>query len=783
MKIERYRAEVNGIVQGVGFRPFVYKLAQSLSLKGTVLNTAAGVLIEVEGTTGELEAFVSRLVSDAPPLASIDTISTEKLEPVGYEDFTISPSMPGEGLNTLISPDIATCGDCRRELSDPADHRHLYPFINCTNCGPRFTIICDVPYDRGNTTMKDFVMCPVCGGQYGEPTDRRYHAQPLCCHDCGPELILTDREGKAVAGRTTDGNAIKNIAADRAAAIDPVNLAAEMLSSGSILAMKSLGGYHLVCNALDGNAVDELRRRKYRDEKPFALMAGDMDTIHKYCDIDDISARLLQSSAGPIVLLPKKPDCNLPERLAPGNPNLGVMLAYTPVHLLLFSKETGKKIKCPEILVMTSGNKSDEPICYDDEDAFSRLKGIADYFLTNNRQIRTRTDDSVIRSFRGREYFIRRSRGYAPAPVIINRAVLPADPPSVLALGGELKNTFCMTKDNKFFISHHIGDLENLETLQSFEEGIEHYKRLFDIKPTIAAFDMHPGYLSTAYAQGLKDIAMVPVQHHHAHVASCMAENNLAGDVIGVAFDGTGYGDDGNIWGGEFFTGGYAHFQRAAHLQYFRLPGSEAAVREPWRTAASCLYQFGYELDLPGGIAAEKLNMVAGMLERGINSPLTSSMGRLFDAVAALIGIKAVNRFEGQAAIELEHAAAGKNGNTYCYNVEGTGDNYVIGIKGIIGGILEDISAGMLPGAISGRFHGTVANMVEEVCCRIRKDKGLDRVVLSGGVFQNVLLLSACLDKLEIQGFKVYIHRKVPTNDGGISLGQAAIAMARRQNF
>ena len=483
------------------------------------------------------------------------------------------------------------------------------------------------------------------------------------------------------------------------------------------------------------------------------------------------------------MLLPKKPGCGLPERLAPGNANLGVMLAYTPVHLLLFSKETGKKVNCPEILVMTSGNKSEEPICCEDGDAFRRLKGIADYFLTNNRPIRTRMDDSVIRTFRGREYFIRRSRGYAPAPVIIDRAVLPPVPPSVLALGGELKNTFCLSRDNKFFISQHIGDLENLETLHSFEEGIEHYKKLFDIKPVIAAFDMHPAYLSTAYAQGLKDITLVPVQHHHAHVASCMAENNLVGDVIGVSFDGTGYGEDGNIWGGEFFTGGYANFQRVAHLQYFRLPGSEAAVREPWRSAASCLYQFGYEPDIPGDIPAEKLRMAVEMLEKGINSPQTSSMGRLFDAVASLAGIKAVNSFEGQAAIELEHAAAGRIGNAYHFDLEDGGNHYIIGIKGIIGGILEDIAAGVHPDIISGRFHGTVANMVEEVCCRIRREKGLDRVVLSGGVFQNMLLLSTCLDKLELQGFKVYIHGRVPANDGGISLGQAVIAMARQANF
>ena len=811
MKLERYRVEVNGIVQGVGFRPFVFKLAHSLSLKGTVLNTAAGVLIEVEGVKEELEAFVSRLASDAPPLAAIDTLSTIKLEPVGYEKFTISASLPGMSLNTLISPDTATCGDCRRELFDPADHRYLYPFINCTNCGPRFTITCGVPYDRENTTMKNFIMCAVCGTQYKEPTDRRYHAQPLCCYDCGPELILTDMEGKVVASGNACTNLERNNAeeyntkehnakehnaeeyntkkhngkensakAGKEASIELINKAAELLATGNILAVKSLGGYHLVCNALDGNAVNKLRKRKYRDEKPFALMAADLDTIQKYCLVDDISSQMLQSSAAPIVLLSKKNASGLPEQLAPGNPNLGVMLPYTPVHLLLFSKETGKKVECPEVLVMTSGNKSDEPICYDDEEAFNRLKRIADYFLTNNRPIRTRTDDSVIRIFKGQEYFIRRSRGYAPAPITIDRAVLPTDPPSVLALGGEQKSTFCLSKGNRFFVSQHIGDLENLETLHSFEEGIGHYKRLFDINPTIAAFDMHPAYLSTAFAQGLKDTILVPVQHHHAHIASCMAENNLSGNVIGVAFDGTGYGEDNNIWGGEFFTGGYVHFQRAAHLQYFKLPGSEAAVREPWRVAASLLHQFGFKLDLPGGIAADKLKLIAGMLEKGINSPLTSSMGRLFDAVAALIGIKAENRFEGQAAIELEHAAKGMIGSAYCYNVEDTGNHFTIGIKDMIGEILEDIAEGMLPGKISGRFHGTVANMVVEICGRIRRKKGLDRVILSGGVFQNTLLLSTCMDQLELQGFKVYIHRRVPANDGGISLGQAVIAMARQ---
>jgi hydrogenase maturation protein HypF len=771
MKPERYRLEVNGIVQGVGFRPFVYKLANSLALTGMVTNTTDGVRIEVEGAADALELFVSRLVSDAPALAVIETVRKEKLEPAGYGEFSIQASVSGESLNTLISPDLSTCADCREELFDPADRRYRYPFINCTNCGPRFTIVCGVPYDRHNTTMADFAMCPVCGAQYGDPADRRYHAQPLCCCDCGPELTLTDAKGAEAAGR--------NAAAGR----DPAGMAAELLAAGKILAVKGLGGYHLVCSALDREAVAELRRRKYRDEKPFALMARDLETAGKYCEINESERRLLQSAASPIVLLPKKADAELPEQLAPGNSSLGIMLPYTPVHLLLFFKEREKPSCCPEILVMTSGNKSDEPICYKDSDAYERLGGIADYFLTNNRPIRTRTDDSVVRSFRDGVYPIRRSRGYAPAPVLADRVILPANPPSVLAVGGELKNTFCLTKGNRFFISPHIGDLENVETLQSFEDGIRHYKELFDIAPAVVAHDLHPGYLSTQYAQTLDNMVKVPVQHHHAHIAACMAENNLSGEVIGVAFDGTGYGEDGAIWGGEFFTGDCGHFGRAAHLEYFRLPGSEAAVREPWRAAAACLYQAGYDLTCLKGVEEEKRLFLKGMLEKSFNSPLTSSMGRLFDAVAALAGIRLVNRFEGQAAIELEHAAAGKTGASYRYSLQKKEGLYTIGFREMIGEIMDDVSAGTAQSAISGRFHGTVACMVEEVCCRIRKEKGPDRVVLSGGVFQNMLLLATCMNKLEMQGFKVYIHRKVPANDGGISLGQAVIAMARCSNI
>ena len=795
MELERYSIEVNGIVQGVGFRPFVHKLAASLSLKGRVQNTSGGVLIEIEGTAQELETFVVHLTLKAPPLAQINAVKVSKLEYLGYKDFTIVASSPGKAINTLISPDISICNDCSMEMFDPADHRYLYPFLNCTNCGPRFTIICDIPYDRHNTTMKDFEMCPVCGAQYKDPMDRRYHAQPVCCQDCGPRLYLADADGNAV-------DLGDNL----------MTRTAQLLAAGKILAIKGLGGYHLVCNASDRNAVDELRRRKYRDEKPFALMARDIETIQKYCDTDETSVRLLLSPARPIVLLPRKHDAILPEQLAPGNLYLGVMLPYTPLQLLLFFNGSEKPSVCPEMLVMTSGNRSNEPICFDDADALKRLKGIADYFLANDRPIRTRVDDSVVRAFRNGEYFIRRSRGYAPAPVIISANILPADPPSILALGGELKNTFCMTKGDNFFISQHIGDLENLETLQSFEDGIEQYKRLFDISPTIAAYDLHPAYLSTEYAYSLKDLVKISVQHHHAHIASCMIENNLSGEVIGVAFDGTGYGEDGNIWGGEFLTGSYEKFERAAHLEYFRLPGSEVAVKEPWRVAAACLYQCGFDIrDLDGlrglkgdrtyltggaydntlqpsntsglrllrGITHDRLEIVAGMLEADFNSPLTSSMGRLFDAVAALIGIRSINSFEGQAAMELENAASGQQGGMYGYCMEKQGKYYIIGIREIVTEIMRDITSGVSSGIISARFHETIACLVEDTCCRLRNDKALERVVLSGGVFQNMRLLSMCMEKLQKRGFNVYIHRKVPTNDGGISLGQAAIAIAR----
>lgn len=781
MEIERYRIEVNGIVQGVGFRPFIYKLAKSLGLKGEVRNTSSGVLIDAEGDPRSITSFLDRLSKQAPSLSHIEAVKTTKLEVEGFEDFIIAESSPEERPNTLISPDISTCADCRRELFEPSDRRFMYPFINCTNCGPRYTIICDIPYDRPNTTMGAFAMCGACDAQYRDPMDRRYHAQPVCCEECGPGMLLLDGSGKVIE---TYKNGPDNSSSEI------IRKAALLLASGRILAVKSLGGYHLVCDAANESAVVELRRRKHRDEKPFALMARDIDTVKKYCELDETTERLLRSPSAPIVLLKRKPSVMLPLQLAPGNAELGVMLPYTPVHLMLFYEAAGKPSACPELLVMTSGNRSDEPICFEDAEAITRLGGIADYFLSNDRPIRTRTDDSVVRVFENDIYFIRRSRGYAPSPVIARSAdLVRSQPPSILSLGAELKNTFCLTKGGSFFVSQHIGDLENMETLKSFEDGIEHYKKLFGISPAAVAYDMHPAYLSAGYVNTLpQDLPRVKVQHHHAHIASCMADNDLSGDVIGVSFDGTGYGEDGAVWGGEFFTGSYKGFRRAARLEYFRLPGGAAAIKEPWRPAAACLYLSGFDLAdekllnvLAGTdvFTPERMELMKQMLEKGFNSPQTSSMGRLFDAVAALTGTGYVNRFEGQAAILLENAASGYSARPYGFGLDERDGVLVITVRKLIAEIMDDLILGVPAGMISARFHETAAEMVGQVCLRLRSDTGLNRVALSGGVFQNIRLLSSCLTRLRSKGFEVFIHRRVPANDGGISLGQAAVAMAR----
>lgn len=765
-KLTRYLIDISGIVQGVGFRPFVYKLAYSCCINGWVNNFSGGVHIDAEGTNENLKVFIRRLKEEAPPLSYIDSFRKKIAEPVAYLNFEIRKSSSENAKAAFISPDISVCEDCLKEMSNPDNRRYRYPFINCTNCGPRFTITAGIPYDRINTTMHSFPMCEDCAEEYHDPSDRRFHAQPIACRKCGPSLSLLDSEGNQISG----GSEIEKTI--------------ELLKEGMIVAIKGLGGYHLACDAENDEAVAELRKRKNRDGKPFALMAKDIDVVLKYCFVNEKESEILQKENKPIVLLDRKPRIDLAvNALSPDNDKLGIMLPYTPLHYLLFGDNL-------ELLVMTSGNRSGEPIYYKDNDAIQGLSGIADYFLSNSREIYIRTDDSVTGVFRDKECIIRRSRGYVPYPIDISSVLENQDCvndciPSVLSCGGELKNTFCITKGTKAFISHHIGDLENIETLTSFESGIAHFESIFSVTPEVAASDKHPDYLSTKYADSLLDMAKIQIQHHHAHIAACMAENGVSGPVIGVAFDGTGYGDDGRIWGGEFFTGDYSGFERRAHFEYVPLPGNDAAIKEPWRMAVSYLVKtFGEDLNrlkLPfiSEIGADRVDIVTQQILKGINSPDTSSVGRLFDAVSALVGLCNTIEYEGQAAIRLEKSAETAGDFSYKYAIERIGLVYRINVRQMISAIVEDVLNGKNVSNISGAFHRTVAQIMLNVCQMLRDESGLNQVVLSGGVFQNRCLLGLALDLLENDGFHVYIHSKVPTNDGGISLGQAAIALRK----
>ena len=757
--LTRVRVQVRGIVQGVGFRPFVYSLARRHSLKGLVRNDTAGVLIEVEGDGDAIERFIEGLKTEAPPLALVESIEPGRdLEPAHYEDFRIVESADAGAREVPVSADVATCADCLREMRDPEDRRYRYPFINCTNCGPRFTIIEAVPYDRARTTMRDFAMCAECRAEYENPHDRRFHAEPIACWTCGPRLTLTDARGREAEFDEADGT-------------DIISHVRRLLLGGKIVAVKGVGGYHLACDASNAAAVELLRGRKYREEKPFALMASSVAVVRRHCVVSEAEEALLLSARRPVVLLARQDDSNLPAAIAPGVDTLGFMLPYTPLHQLLL-----EDLDRP--LVMTSGNVSDEPICYEDADARTRLRSIADYLLTHDRRIHMRTDDSVARVHEGRETVLRRARGYAPAPV----SVAFEFGREVLACGAELKNTFCLARDRHAFVSHHIGDLENLETLRSYEQGIEHFKRLFHLRPRVVAHDLHPEYLSTKYALSLgDDFERVGVQHHHAHVASCMADNQIEGEVIGVAMDGLGFGADGRMWGGEFFVADFLEAERVAHLDYVPLPGGARAVREPWRMAAVYLHRtFGddfLDLNLP---FVRKLDRRAwralrGMTKSGTNSPETSSMGRLFDAVAGLLCLRSAVNYEGQAAIELEAAADRACVQSYEFGF----DEGVIKAEGVVRRAAEDLLEGVAPETVSAKFHQGVADLIASVASRVRDGRRLDRVVLSGGVFQNMFLLERARRALRREGFEVFTHNRVPPNDGGISLGQAAVANAR----
>ncbi len=777
----RLRLSVRGAVQGVGFRPFVYRLANELGVAGRVANDPRGVTVEVEGTGPVLERFRERLATEQPPLAAIHDLESTWLEPRGEEGFRIETSEVAGVKTAVVLPDAATCPDCLAEVLDPSDRRHRYPFTNCTHCGPRFTIVRELPYDRPSTTMAGFRLCPSCRREYEDPADRRFHAQPTACPGCGPRLALWDEGGRPVAGEV----------GDRA-----LRAAAEAVRRGRIVAVKGLGGFQLLVDARDQAAVERLRRRKRRFEKPFALMAADLAAVASICRLPEGAAELLASPRGPIVLLPRlsagEARVAVADAVAPGHPDLGVMLPTTPLHHLLL-RDLGFPV------VATSGNLSDEPIAIDEVEAVGRLAGVADLFLVHDRPIERHADDSVVRFVLGEPRVQRRARGYAPMPL-----VLPAPLPSVLAVGAHLKNTVALSVDRSVYLSQHLGDMETPQTLAAFERVVEDFLRLYEARPVAIAHDLHPDYASTRHARRLAEtwnreraargeapVTLVGVQHHHAHLVSCLAEHGdpvTAEPVLGVTFDGTGYGTDGTIWGGELLLGDAVAFRRVGHLRPFRLPGGDAAVREPRRVALALLWEvlgegaFGRE-DLAPVAAVEpgERRLLARMLEAGIHAPVTTSAGRLFDGVAALVGLRQTVSYEGQAAIALEQAAdadAAGSPEAGAYLVEVAGgllEGFELDWRPLVRAVLDDLARGVPAGRIAGRFHEALAAAVAVVAGEV----GAPRVALSGGCFQNRRLTEATVRRLEGSGFQVLLHRDVPPNDGGVSLGQVAVAAAR----
>ncbi len=798
--------EVTGIVQGVGFRPFIYRLARDHALSGWVENTPGGARILVGGSEEELRLFVEEVTAKAPPAAVIEEVLLSRVpRPEGCprDGFRIRESSREGERAALVSPDLATCADCRRELFDPMDRRYRYPFINCTNCGPRFTIIADIPYDRPFTTMARFAMCHQCEREYNDPADRRYHAQPNACPACGPRLWLEDGRGARIPG-------------------DPVVAAAKALREGKILAVKGLGGFQLACDATSDEAIARLRERKRRYAKPLAVMVGSVQEVERYCEVSEEERALLASPRAPIVLLREREGSPLSRELAPGLRDQGVFLPYTPLHHLLLAEAA-----IP--LVMTSGNVSEEPIAKDNDEACRRLAGIADYFLLHDRDILVRYDDSVTCVLAGREYLLRRARGYAPYPVVLREE----SPVEVLALGAELKNTFCFLRGRHAFLSQHIGDLDDAETMRHFEEALEAIRRLFSLRPELVAHDLHPDYLSTQLAAEF-DLPRVAVQHHHAHIVSCLADNGESGEVIGVSWDGTGYGTDGTVWGGEFLLCDEVGFTRAGHLFPFPMPGGEVCARDLLRMAFGVLWEIWGEeeaLDMfagifrrcrggaprippagdrdgafPGGGGGdaggkagvtgerralcrasgsafpwEKAEALAAQLRSGINVPYTSSAGRLFDAVAALMGLRTEAFYEGQAACELE-AVASPHASPYAVDLLTGARPYVWDTRSLLMAVLEDLREGADVSSVAGRFHATLARGIVVMCRALKEETGIRRVALSGGVFQNRLLTPMVVEGLQEEGFSCLLHRRVPCNDGGLSLGQAVSAARRRES-
>ncbi|MBA2566341.1 MAG: carbamoyltransferase HypF [Thermoleophilaceae bacterium] len=755
----RVRARVEGTVQGVGFRPFVYRLAAELALAGHVRNDERGVVLEVQGDPEGVERFLDRLASEPPPLALVERVSSEDLATTDATGFRILGSERSGEAAAPVSADTATCDDCLAELFDPRDRRHRYPFINCTNCGPRFTIVRGVPYDRPLTTMAGFQMCRRCQGEYDDPANRRFHAQPNACADCGPSARLVDRVGQAVEGVD-----------------DAIAAAADALRAGRILAVKGVGGFHLACRADDEPAVATLRARKHREEKPFAVMAPDLATASGLAQLEPEHEQLLLGRERPIVVAPRRSGADVAASVAPRSPDLGVMLPYSPLHHLLL-------VDVDAALVMTSGNVSDEPIAYRDEDALARLGPIADLFLVHDRPIETRTDDSVVRTVTldrsPRRLMLRRSRGHVPDSLELRP---PAERP-VLACGAELKNAFCLVKGRRAWVGHHVGDLKNWETLQSFREGVTHFERLFAVEPEVVAHDLHPDYLSTTYALDREAVEHVGVQHHHAHLAACLAEHGEDRPAVGAIYDGTGYGADGSVWGGEILVGDAAAFERAGHLWPVRMPGGDRAVREPWRMACAWLVEAsGPEPPLPpaldGHVSESRWLTIARLAGDGLASPVTTSVGRLFDAVAALRGLCPEATYEGQAAVELEAAASGAAGEAagaYVFDLGGDG-GLVIDARETVLAAARDAASGVSPGTVAARFHNGLADVTARACAECAERHGIDVVVLSGGVFQNRLLLERTAAALAGAGLEVLVPERLPPNDGGIAYGQAAVA-------
>ncbi len=757
MNTERRKIEIKGIVQGVGFRPTVYRLAKEYNLKGTVFNDSKGVTLDVQGDLKNIHSFLEVLKMHPPPLSDIEEILSQELPAKEFNEFKIIESEKSKEKTTLVSPDISTCDDCKKELLNRKDRRYLYPFINCTNCGPRFTITEELPYDRKNTTMKEFEMCKKCMEEYEDPSMRRFHAQPNACSKCGPHIELLDAKGIKLRG-------------------NPIKKAIKLLKKGKIIAVKGLGGFHLACNARDKKAIETLRKKKMRPDKPLALMAKDIKVISEFVYIGEEEKELISSVRTPIVLLKKNGKNILPDNIAPNNNYLGFMLPYTPLHILLFEKL--------DVLVMTSGNKRDEPIAFDNNNAVLRLKGIADYFLINNRDIWIQADDSIARIVDNEPLLLRRSRGYAPQPL---RYPVESEK-KIIGFGAHKHNTFAISREDEIFVSHYIGETDNIETIKAFERGIEHFINFFDIPPDIAVVDLHPEYQATKFGKKWayeNSTPLIEVQHHHAHIASCLLDNKIDEKIIGVAWDGTGYGADGKIWGGEFLIADLQKYERKAHLKYIPLPGGDITVKEPWRMGAVYIYDiFGkdfskVDIDFTKTLDKKKWSIIKTMIEKRVNSPMTSSIGRLFDAVSSILGIRSSINYQGQAAIELEMTAKEDVDDFYKFEITKSVNTHIIDPKKTIESIVEDIKKGIDREIISGKFHKGLAEMIVDVSNLLREETGINKVCLSGGVFQNIVLRSEATKRLKKENFKVYNHNKLPPNDGGISAGQVAIAMKR----